>query len=227
MKIIREQEPEAILAVVIGSDLAAQVVAMRAARDRVKRFDSYRAKLTLAVFQRASDPKLSAWEYVNRAANRKSLTQEYLKACVAYDAETGIFTAKLPAQSRQEGDILGSPGGSHGYLSVAVGGKAYLAHRLAWFYVHGEWPEQIDHVDRDRRNNRLSNLRPCTNQENNWNKAGAIGATWNSRRQRWVAKICHNSKTRTLGYFATLDEARACYQAEALKLRGHFLQEAA
>lgn len=221
------QEPEALLAAIIGSDLAAKVVAMRGARERVRRFDLYRAKLTLAVFQRASDPKLSAWEYVNRAANRKSLTQEYLKACVIYDAETGIFTARLPAQSRQEGDTLGSSGGSHGYLSVAVGGKAYLAHRLAWFYVHGEWPEQIDHIDRDRHNNRIANLRSCTNQENNWNKVGATGATWSARRQRWVAKIGHNSKTHTLGYFATLDEARACYLAEAARLRGHFLQETA
>src|SRR5690606_36902468 len=111
-----------ILAPVIGDELAAAVVAVREGRGRAKRFDAYRASLTLEVFQRASDPKLSAWEYIHRDANRQNLTQEYLLACFDYDAETGLFRGRLPSCTREEGDVLGSLGG-HGYLSVSVAGR--------------------------------------------------------------------------------------------------------
>lgn len=222
---VKEQEPEAILAEVIGDDLAAQVVALRESRGRTKKFDAYRARLTLDVFKRASDPRLSAWEYLNRAKNKTALTVEYLRACVTYDRMTGVFTARLPSSTRQEGDVLGSPG-SHGYLGIAIAGRSYLAHRLAWFYTNGEWPEQIDHIDNDRQNNALANLRPCSNQENCWNRSSVRGATWNPKRRKWVAKITQNYRTVTLGYFDSEAEAQSRYLAEVERLRGHFLQEA-
>ncbi len=85
----REQGPSAfdVLRPVIGSELAHAVVQERALRKSEKRFDAYRAKITLAMFQRASDPKLSAWEYVHREENKKRLTQEYLRPCVQYEPD--------------------------------------------------------------------------------------------------------------------------------------------
>jgi hypothetical protein len=227
MSKVKVHEPEDILAPVVGHELARQVIAMRDSKGRSKSFDAYRARITLAMFQRATDPKLAAWEYVNRAANKEQLTREYLRACVSYDPVEGIFRSRIPSAKRPEGERLVGTPGSHGYLSISVGGKSYLVHRLAWLYETGEWPEQIDHIDRDRQNNRFSNLRACTNQENNWNKVGAVGATWNGSRRKWVSKITHNGKSLTLGYFETMEEARARYLAEATKLRGHFVGEAA
>lgn len=219
-----------ILSPIVGEDLANRVVALREGKERVKSFDAYRAQITLDAFQQASDPKMAAWEYVNRLQNREKLTQEYLKACIYYDPGTGIFTAKLPLNTRKEGDVLGSGGSSHGYLSVLVAQRSYLAHRLAWFYVYGEWPEQIDHIDRNRHNNRLSNLRPCTHQENTWNvglrgqtASGVVGVNWNQLRRKWVAKISMNRQSKTLGYFDELSDAQAARQDAVQKYRGHFL----
>jgi hypothetical protein len=226
---VKEQEPEATLAEVIGDDLAAQVVALRESRGRTKKFDAYRARLTLDVFKRASDPRLSAWEYLNRAKNKTALTVEYLRACVTYDRMTGVFTARLPSSTRQEGDVLGSPG-SHGYLGIAIAGRSYLAHRLAWFYTNGEWPELVDHIDRNRHNNRISNLRECSYRENAWNVtpmkgtvSGVEGVNWFKARGKWVAKISGGGVHRTLGYFDTIEDA-ARARAEAVnRERGHFL----
>lgn len=221
-----------VLSPVIGDDLARSIVAMREAKDRTKAFDAYRAGLTLAKFQRASDPKLAAWENLNREANNENLTLEYLKACVTYDAETGIFRARLPMAKRQEGDVLGSLG-SHGYLTVSVGKTAYLAHRLAWFYQAGKWPDLIDHIDRDRHNNRFANLRECTYLENAWNvtpikgtASGVTGVTWYAKRGKWVAKISSQGVSRTLGYFDTIEDA-ANRRAQAVEAeRGQFLNMA-
>lgn len=221
--------PLSVLADVIGDELAREVVALREGRDRSKPFDTYRAGLTLEMFQRASDPRLSAWEYVNRAANRMNLTQEYLKACVHYDVETGVFVARLPMGKRNEGDVLGSIG-NHGYLTVTVGGKAYLAHRLAWFHEHGQWPFLIDHIDRDRHNNRIGNLRECTYEENAWNvtpmkgtASGVEGVNWSARRKKWVAKISGGGIHRTLGHFDAIEEAASVRAKAVEEQRGHFL----
>lgn len=221
-----------ILSPIIGADLATQVVSCRSENRTKKPFSAYRAQLTLDVFLRSSDPKLAAWEYVNRAANRDCLTQQYLKACVEYSPDTGAFTARLSSSSRNEGDSLGALGGSHGYLSIAVAGRSYLAHRLAWFYVHGEWPEQIDHIDRNRHNNRICNLRPCTHQENTWNvglrhptRSGVVGVNWNASRHKWVAKITIDQRTKTLGYFDELSPAIAARKQAEQEHRGHFLNK--
>jgi len=218
-----------ILSPALGDALAKEVIGLRDEKGRTKKFDAYRARITLAMFERASDPRLAAWEYVNRASNRKCLTVEYLRAVVDYDRATGVFRARIPMGKRQEGDILGSVG-SHGYLSIAVAGKAHLAHRLAWFYERGEWPELIDHIDRDRHNNSISNLRECTHLENAWNVtprkgtvSGVEGVNWFAARRKWVAKISSQGIHRTLGYFDTIEEAARVRSEIVNSERGHFL----
>lgn len=220
-----------VLEKVIGVELALEVIALRRSKGTEKQFDAYRAGLTAKVFQRASDPKRSAWEYVNRSRNRAELTQEYLHACVHYDAETGVFTARLPSGSRNEGDILGSVG-SHGYLSIVVAGMSYLAHRLAWFYVHGVWPEIVDHIDRDRHNNRIANLRECTLLENAWNVtpiagtvSGITGVNWFAARRKWVAKISSGGRSKTLGYYDDIVDAASARQMAVQADRGYFLNQ--
>ena len=85
---------------------------------------------------------------------------------------------------------------SAGYKRVSIDGTSYLTHRVIFMIVHGFVPEQIDHIDRDKTNNNISNLRPTTNQLNaincklpSNNSSGKSGVHWCSRALRWIAKI--------------------------------------
>ena len=97
------------------------------------------------------------------------MTQAELKSILSYDPDTGVF---LWLESRR-GVTAGTVAGStrhDGYQSIRVRRKSYLAHRLAWLYTHGEWPEKnIDHIDHDPSNNRVSNLRDVPQTVNNRN----------------------------------------------------------
>jgi hypothetical protein len=113
---------------------------------------------------------------------------------------------------------------------IGIDGKHYLAHRLAWLYVHGLWPAiEVDHWDRNRKNNRMGNLREATRSENMRNvgktvanKSGAKGVSWSQERKKWVASIQHNKRTIALGRYETIEAAKAAYDAAALKLHGEF-----
>jgi len=109
-----------------------------------------------------------------------------------------------------------------GYLVVGIDGKILLAHRIIWFLVHGEWPEQIDHINGIRHDNRLANLRNVTQTGNSMNsglssrnKSGVIGVHWYARKGKYIACIKYNGKSVHLGSFDTLaDAAEARKQAE-------------
>jgi hypothetical protein len=101
-----------------------------------------------------------------------------------------------------------------GYRQIKINGKYHSASRLAWFYVHGEWPEsQIDHINRIRDDNRLCNLRCVTHRENCLNRTYAKSVMRGTvrKRNRWQAQISINNKTTYLGLFPTREEASAAY----------------
>lgn len=118
-------------------------------------------------------------------------------------------------------ELVGAVAGSQrpdGYLSIGLLGRSYLAHRLAWFYVYGEWPENhIDHIDGRKSNNKISNLRKATASQNHQNKykaasnSGLVGVSWCKREGRWRAYIKADGVMRSLGYHKTKEEARAAY----------------
>lgn len=152
---------------------------------------------------------------------RPELTAEYLRSILHYDRETGIFTWKVLTSSRIKlGDVAGSQNGQ-GYLQVKLQSRLYLAHRLAWLYMHGAWPkDQLDHVNRVRTDNRIANLREATNKQNHQNKSkhsnntsGHPGVCWNKQRSKWVARIKHDYKDIHLGYFENLEDAIAARKA--------------
>lgn len=115
-----------------------------------------------------------------------NLTHSDLVRLLDYNPETGLFTWKAKRCGTKHGSVAGSIDPSHGYRRIKIDGHLYLAHRLAWFYVCGEWPaHEIDHIDRARANNRIANLRPATRSENQCNKprysnnrTGAKGVHW-------------------------------------------------
>lgn len=149
------------------------------------------------------------------------ITIERLRELLSYDPETGVFRWLVQAgRAGGPGSIAGSKGKT-GYWSVCVDGRMYRAHRLAWFFMNGRWPESdIDHRDGDRLNNRISNLRECKRHENlenqavgKRNKSGLLGVSWDSKEGRWRSAIGKHGHTYHLGYFATKEEAHAAYLA--------------
>ena len=139
------------------------------------------------------------------------LTQERLKEVLDYEPETGVFTWKQNYQKR----FIGKRAGSfthEGYRRITVDRKEYRAARLAWLYVHGEWPsEVIDHINRDRSDDRISNLRDVSPRVNSKN-TGSVGVCWVKATQKWQAYLGNEY----LGQFTDFDAAVAARkQAES------------
>jgi len=105
---------------------------------------------------------------------------------------------------------------ARGYIicSICFDKKAYSlkSHRLAWYLHYGELPKNnIDHIDGDKANNKIDNLRDVTQQQNNWNRKRAKGYHWNKQRKKFQSYIVLNKKNIHLGMFVTEEEARNAY----------------
>lgn len=134
------------------------------------------------------------------------LTATTLRSMFHYDRDTGVFTRM--GQTKPSGRIA-----TKGYRQIAMLGQRFMAHRLAWLYVHGEWlGGQIDHINQVKDDNRISNLRVVTNKQNQeniyvWghNKSGRRGVRLKDG--KWIAEIVQFKKKLHLGTFATFEEA--------------------
>lgn len=167
------------------------------------------------------------------------LTADYLRARLDYDPETGVFRWKAISEignanvlwnARWAGRVAGHLN-STGYCTINLGRRHYQASRLAWLYVHGRWPEgEIDHVDHNPSNNRMSNLRDASHEQNlrnlkrvnARNKSGVRGVSWCRATQRWRASICLDGKPKNLGRFDTVAEAAEAYAIAAYDAYGEF-----
>lgn len=148
-----------------------------------------------------------------------------------YDPETGIFVWSKPRPKIQVGQRVGY---KHykGYLNTEILGKFYSLHRLAWFYVYGEWPsDQLDHINCQKDDNRIANLRladPFKNQHNRplgrMNTSGFKGVR--PIAGRFDAYITAHKKHYYLGRFDTPEQAHAAYTAAAKKHFGEFARAA-
>ena len=170
---------------------------------------------------------MSEHDYTTTPTNE--LTAEYLRSILHYDPATGIFTRKVRTSNRVKvGDVAGCLS-SVGYLYICVQNRLYQAHRLAWFYMYGEWPKlNIDHINRNPSDNRLVNLRNVTQKQNGQNRSkssnnmsGYPGVSWKKQNSKWVARIRHNYKHIHLGSFDDLEEAISARKAGELKYWGH------
>lgn len=158
------------------------------------------------------------------------LTFEEASKLLAYDPECGLLTWKVSRGTVKAGSVAGSPNGK-GYLQVALHGKDYLAHRLAWLLHTGSWPSQhLDHINGQKTDNRMDNLRECSNAQNQQNRgkpsnntSGVQGVCWHKRDKKWQAQIAVDGKRINLGYFETIEEAVAA-RAEA-KAHYHTFQQ--
>lgn len=160
------------------------------------------------------------------------LTAERVRELFNYNPDTGVFTRRVPTGRHgcwKAGSIAGSPR-KKGYSKIAVDGKEYLVHRLAWLWMTGFWPEgDLDHKDGNSRNDAFENLRPATVAQNMANaklrcdnKLGIKGVTYNSRYARpYLAWM--NGKY--LGCFSTAEAAKAVRTSSAKKYYGEFARE--
>lgn len=138
------------------------------------------------------------------------LTQEHLKEFLSYDAETGAFTWRVRTSNRVRVGAVAGCRHSAGYRMIRVCGKLYKAHRLAWLYIRGPWPQgEIDHINGANDDNRLANLRDVNHTENMQNQRGVRGYDRNGK--SWQARIWLGGKKICLGTFQTTAEARAAY----------------
>jgi hypothetical protein len=145
-----------------------------------------------------------------------NLTQERLQELFNYNSDTGIVTTKLVRPGSNS--FIGKPVGTvtpNRYLCVRVDNRNYQLHTLIWLLTHGKFPnEDIDHIDGNRRNNILSNLRAVSRQDNlkniakhRDNTSGILGVSWDKTRNKWKASIYANGKQILLGRYTSKEEA--------------------
>lgn len=174
--------------------------------------------------------------------HKTDLSANELKRHVEYDPLTGIFTRLMKEPSTRLARTWntrygGQPAGwtnERGYVEVSINGKVHLGHRLAWLYMTGEWPvAEVDHVNGEPSDNRWANLRAASRRQNAMNtkirshsKTGVKGVHYYPQWDRYQAKITVAGHCKSLGYYATADEAGSVYQEAAKRLFGEFARVA-
>ena len=152
--------------------------------------------------------------------SKPHVTAERLRELLSYCAESGLFRYRQARGRFKVGDVAGTKS-DDGRIAIVVEGRIYRAHRLAWLYVTGIWPEfEIDHKDTNPANNSWQNLRDVTPTVNQQNRRAApkgkkysplLGAQWCAQIGRWKATIRADGKKKHLGVFDTDVEAAAAY----------------
>jgi hypothetical protein len=155
------------------------------------------------------------------------LTQERLKEVLHYDPESGVFIWTTNRTKAVKGKVAGNID-RHGYWIICIDGIKHSSHRLVWLYVHGFYPNEIDHQNHIRSDNRLINLR-ATNRSGNGkniskpltNKSGVVGVSWTKRLgkrdDKWEVRVCG----KFLGYFDDFFEAVCKRKSAQVQLNFH------
>ncbi len=151
----------------------------------------------------------------------KNLTYERAKELLDYCAETGVLTRKIRlSNSVQVGEIAGFAHPTKKYISLYVDGIPYKAHRVIWLMHHGDWPKnQIDHINGNRTDNRIENLRDVSGQVNCQNKrkvgskntSGVLGVSWMESAKKFRAQLQVDGKPMYLGLSPDKESAHEAY----------------
>lgn len=156
------------------------------------------------------------------------MTQDEIRAMFEYEPATGLLRRKVGGRKPYPWHGAGK---DRRYLVHCRGARSIYLHQAVWLYHHGYVPAMLDHVNGDTRDNRIENLRECTNAQNQYNvprksnnTRGHKGVVFHRacRSRPWQAKIVVSGKVISLGYHATKEEAAAAYAAGAAKYAGEF-----
>ena len=159
--------------------------------------------------------------------DRELLELAELKKTLRYEPSTGKFYWLVRNSNRQKIGDEADPTNrnSNGYQAIHINGVSYKAHRLAWFYMQGEWPDQIDHINGVRDDNRIENLRNVSGKLNSHNQrsahsnssTGVLGVIAKPS-GKFAAEIRVNGKKKHIGTFESISLAQAAYAEAKLKL---------
>lgn len=155
------------------------------------------------------------------------LTYERLVELFNYDPETGFFTNRFSRGRAGAGQRAGAETG-HGYRRIIIDYQKFYEHHLAWYYIYGEWPDEIDHKDRNRSHNAIGNLRLATRTQNCFNserptgESGLRGAYLDKRNLRWYSHIQVGGQVEHLGMFDTAEEAHEAFMVAVERHHGEF-----
>ena len=159
---------------------------------------------------------------------KPELTQARLKELLHYDPETGLFTW-LVSRGRSAAGSRAGTRHSEGYTQIRIDGVRRFAHRLAFLFMEGELPSEVDHRNRARGDNRWKNLRPATRQENasnlglrSDNTSGFRGVSWDKTCGKWYAYGARGGRLINLGRYDTPEKAAAAAQAWRADNYGEF-----
>ena len=148
------------------------------------------------------------------------MDHQILSALLSYDKSTGELRWLKNKGSRAKANTVAGNKFGVGYLRLTVDGNQLLAHRVAWLLATGEWPRnEIDHINGNKADNRLANLRDVDRKTNSQNirsphkdnKSGLLGASWNKKSGKWQATIKLAGKTAHLGEFPTAEAAHGAF----------------
>ena len=148
-------------------------------------------------------------------------TQEYLKERFTYDEEAGVLIWRTHLRTaRYVGTVAGTIG-NRGYRQITLNKKRHQAHRLIWVYLNGNIPEglEIDHIDGDKTNNRIDNLRLATRTQNRWNRKEK---GYRFKDNHWEVSVGHLGEYIYVGFFKAEAEAEQAYKEKCIELRGEF-----
>lgn len=150
------------------------------------------------------------------------ITQQQLREHLHYNPDTGAFTRLVKTSNRSVVGSVSGGYGANGYYRVSVLGRRYFAHRLAWFYMTGEWPKEIDHINCVRDDNRFCNIRDASRRENcvntrvkASNTSGFKNVSFSRQKGKWMSRARIDGKRINLGLFETPEEAYEAWRNRA------------
>lgn len=171
---------------------------------------------------------------------RSYITAEYVRSRLIYDKMNGSFVWRPKKVldphydtiwNTRYADTSAGTVNAHGYLIITLDMNKIAAQRLAWIYCTGKWPlEHLDHIDGNKLNNRLDNLRLASTAQNSWNTgkkkrntSGIKGVFWDKSRGKWLAAIGYKRKIINLGRYDDKEEAAKAYRDAAKRLHGEYM----